>query len=142
MSTYIDIDLAIEQENKDKVIELFTGAGIEFTLEESSSFFTGDYLAIFTLPNREFAVIDDEETILMDHKIQFSAYNYGFYDEVDEQVRNFRIKDNTPIYKTLDLAESKISYTDLEGLIDQSENLENLKTLVKEYRDQVRVLKW
>ena len=47
-----------------------------------------------------------------------------------------------PIYKTLDLAESKISYTDLEGLIDQSKNLEILKTLIKEYRDQVRVLEW
>lgn len=47
-----------------------------------------------------------------------------------------------PIYKTFDLAESKISYTDLESLINQSENLKNLKTLIKEYRDQVRVLEW
>lgn len=143
MGIYLDIELAVQAENKDKVIALFSENDIEFTdLQDGSSHIEGENLALFLLSNREYAEIDAESALLVEHGIQYSAFNYGVYGEVDEQIRNMRIQDGRFIFMTFDLDESKISYTDLQELIDTSKSLVELQSLIEQHRNKEKTLDW
>lgn len=142
MGIYIDVDLAVEAKNKEKVVELFKNNNLEFYESSSSPNFEGEDLAFFSLSNRDYADIKAETALLIEHKIQYSAYNYGEYGEVDEEMRHYRITGGTDQFTTIDVDESKINYTDLQTLINTSKSLAELQSLVDHHRHQEKFLPW
>lgn len=141
MGTYLDIELAVQAENANSVIQLFNENNIEFIKAESCHI-EGENLAFFILSDRNYAEIDAENNLLVAHGIQYSAFNYGVFGEVDEQMRHFRINDGVPKHTTIDLDDSKISYDDLERFFNTSKSLDELQSLVDHHRNQQKNLNW
>lgn len=137
----VDVFLAVELQNREKVIQLFANNNIQY-IEADHSAFDGSESAQFAFINREYADVDLERNLLLKNRIQYSTYNDGVYGEVDEQMINFRIVDGKPAFETIDFDTSKITYTDLDSLISKSSNLEDFKQHLHAFKAGKKIPVW
>lgn len=142
MGIYLDVELTIEAINKDKVLSLFLSHNIQHTFNGDVENQNQTDLVSFSLVNRNYAEIDNESALLVENGIQYSAFNHGVYAEVDEEIRHYRIVDGQNVFTIFDLDESKINFTDLQILINESKDLSELQSLVEHHRYREKNLPW
>lgn len=142
MGIFLDVELTIEAKNKDKVLSLFLKNNIQHRFNGEVENQDQSDLVSISLDNRNYAEIDQESTLLVENGIQYSAFNHGVYAEVDEQIHHFRIKNGEQSFTSFDLDESKINFTDLQTLINESKNLPELQSLVEHHRYREKHIPW
>jgi hypothetical protein len=141
-TTPLDVFLAVESVNYSKLEEIFKLNSIEYHSGFLEIFDNHPNTVCIVLNDRDYGEIDDEEKLLKEAKIQYSTYCEGYYSEVGASLENIRFVNGKLKHQCFSMDVDKISYDDLNDIINGCTDLKELKLKITEHQTIKEMAPW